>query len=101
MSNGIPIGAPCHRPEPKSAWTGRSRPIDATIVAESAATGRLSTRWFHGFEAVKTGQPARRGGGGGGGGGPRAGGGGGRTPPAPPPGGGPAARRRRGARARR
>src|SRR6476660_3708375 len=28
------------------------------ISAEPGATGSLSTRWFHGFEAGKTGQPA-------------------------------------------
>ncbi len=35
----------------------RSRPIVAIKVAESPAFGRASMRWFHTFEAGKTGQP--------------------------------------------
>src|SRR5215471_5146799 len=54
----MPIGCPSQRPEPKSACTGESRPIAAIISAEFGATGSLSTRSFHGFEAGKTGQPA-------------------------------------------
>src|SRR5581483_11796288 len=42
----------------KSACTGSSSPIERMISAEFAATGRSSTRWFHGFDAGKTGQPA-------------------------------------------
>src|SRR5437868_784909 len=52
----MPIGAPWYRPEPKSAWTGRSAPIEAISVAEFLATGRRSTRWFHGLLRGKTGQ---------------------------------------------
>ena len=35
----------------------RSRPIVAIKVAESPAFGRASIRWFHTFDAGKTGQP--------------------------------------------
>src|SRR5437763_7674757 len=52
----MPIGAPWYGPEPKSAWTGRSRPIEAMSVAELEATGSRSTRWFHGLSRGKTGQ---------------------------------------------
>ena len=58
---GIPIGAPSQSPEPKSGWRPVPAPIDPMIAAESGATGRRSTRRFHGFEAGKTGQPASRG----------------------------------------
>src|SRR5581483_3447988 len=54
----MPIGCPSQRPEPKSACRPVSRPIEAISCAEFAATGSLSTRWFHGFDAGKTGQPA-------------------------------------------
>src|SRR5438105_7663333 len=54
----MPIGCPSQSPEPKSACTGASSPIERIIAAEFGATGSLSTRWFHGFEAGKTGQPA-------------------------------------------
>ena len=53
---GIPIGPPSQRPEPKSACMWSSAPIAATIRSDSAATGSLSTRWFQGLEAGKTGQ---------------------------------------------
>src|SRR5262245_65329904 len=53
-SNGIPIGEPCHRPEPKSAWRPVETPIEAMIAAELRATGSLSTRRFHGFDFGKT-----------------------------------------------
>src|SRR4051794_15092926 len=59
----MPMGPPSQRPEPKSAWTLVVAPIEATIAAESAATGSASTRWFHGFEAGDTGErlgPRRR-----------------------------------------
>src|SRR6185312_14566038 len=56
MSNGIPIGPPFHVPEPKSACTGASSPIEAISRAESRATGSLSMRWFHALLAGKTGQ---------------------------------------------
>src|SRR2546426_1420329 len=58
----MPVGLPSQRPEPKSAWTGASRPIERIIAAEFGATGSLSTRWFQGFAAGKTGQPAISGG---------------------------------------
>ena len=45
-----------HLPEPKSAWTGASSPIEAISWAESEAMGSLSTRWFHALFAGKTGQ---------------------------------------------
>src|ERR1044072_7453563 len=54
-SNGMPIGEPSHSPEPKSAWRPVEAPIELTIAAEFAATGSLSTRWFHGFDFGKTG----------------------------------------------
>ena len=47
---------PSQSPLPKSACTPES-PIDAISVAELAATGSLSTRWFHAFVAGNTGQP--------------------------------------------
>src|SRR5512144_2689155 len=50
----MPIGPPSHRPEPKSACSPRSRPIDEMIVSEFAATGSVSTRWFQGLDAGKT-----------------------------------------------
>jgi len=50
---GMPMREPSHRPLPKSAWTPES-PIEAIIVAESAATGSLSTRWFHALVAGNT-----------------------------------------------
>src|SRR5581483_4295115 len=55
-SNGIPIGPPSHLPEPKSACTGEPRPIDLIRWAEPADTGSLSTFWFQGLFAGKTGQ---------------------------------------------
>ena len=57
----MPIGEPSQRPEPKSAWSPVSVPIEPMIAAEFWATGSLSTRRFHGFVFGKTGQ---RGGGG-------------------------------------
>ncbi len=51
---GIPIGPPSQSPEPKSAWTWSPTPIERTIASEPAATGSLSTRWFHAFVAGKT-----------------------------------------------
>src|SRR6266480_1804782 len=59
----MPIGCPSQSPEPKSACTGASSPIARIITAEFRATGHLSTRAFHGFDAGKTGQPAIEGGG--------------------------------------
>src|ERR1044071_5248165 len=53
----MPIFEPSQRPEPKSAWTPTSVPIDAITCAEFAATGSVSTRWFHAFVAGKSGQP--------------------------------------------
>src|SRR2546430_12819623 len=53
----MPISEPPQSPEPKSACTPTSVPIEAMIWAEFAATGTLSTRWFHGFVAGKSGQP--------------------------------------------
>src|SRR5579862_6411939 len=55
-SKGMPIGPPSQVPEPKSACTGAFKPIEAISWAEFAATGSLSTRWFHGLFAGKTGQ---------------------------------------------
>src|SRR6476619_1758298 len=52
---GIPIGAPSQSPEPKSAWTLPFAPIERTISSELAATGSVSTRWFHAFDFGKTG----------------------------------------------
>src|SRR5262245_63301696 len=54
-SNGMPIGPPSHSPEPKSGCRPVPAPIDWIICAEFAATGSESTRWFHAFEAGKTG----------------------------------------------
>jgi hypothetical protein len=54
----MPIGLPSQRPEPKSACTESSSPIERMISAEFGATGSLSRRWFHGFEVRDTGQPA-------------------------------------------
>src|SRR3954447_17721936 len=51
---GMPIGPPSQRPEPKSACSPRSRPIEEMTASEFAATGSASTRWFHGFDAGKT-----------------------------------------------
>src|SRR5438093_1091693 len=53
---GIPIGAPSQSPEPRSAWTLPFAPIEPTISSEFAATGSVSTRWFHAFDFGKTGQ---------------------------------------------
>src|SRR4051794_41829128 len=54
----MPIGPPLYRPEPKSAWTGRSAPIAAMIRPELAATGRRSTR---SFQALSRGESGQRG----------------------------------------
>jgi hypothetical protein len=51
----MPIGPPSQRPDPKSGWSPVERPIDAMIRSESAATGSVSTRWFHALLAGKTG----------------------------------------------
>src|SRR3954466_16145106 len=51
----MPIGPPSHWPAPKSGWRPVERPIDAMIVDESAATGSVSTRWFHALFAGKIG----------------------------------------------
>ena len=53
---------PSQRPEPKSACTPPPTPIDAITVAESAATGSLSTGAFQTLDAGKTGQPPSFGG---------------------------------------
>ncbi len=55
-ANGIPIGEPLYRPEPKSGWTWLLSPMRALMRAEFLATGSRSTRWFHGFSAGNTGQ---------------------------------------------
>src|SRR5438477_5789885 len=55
-SNGIPIGCPLYRPEPKSGWRPTPLPIDAISGAEFVATGSESTRWFHALSAGKIGQ---------------------------------------------
>ena len=60
---GIPIGLPSQSPEPKSAWTWSSSPIERTIASESAATGSRSTRWFQGCPRERPGRRARRAGG--------------------------------------
>ena len=52
-SNGMPIGAPSQSPEPKSGWSPVESPIDAISCAEFAATGSVSTRWFHALLAGK------------------------------------------------
>ena len=55
---GIPIGPPSQRPEPKSGCRPVSAPIERDDRAPSPrATGSVSTRWFHGLSAGKTGQP--------------------------------------------
>src|SRR5581483_11835474 len=54
-SNGMPIGPPFQRPEPKSAWRPVPAPIDWISCAEFAATGSASTRWFHALSDGKTG----------------------------------------------
>src|SRR5512132_1149629 len=62
-SNGIPIGEPAHRPEPKSAWRPVETPIVAMIAAELRATGSVSTRRFQGFDfgnTVQRGAPGTR-----------------------------------------
>ena len=53
-SNGIPIGEPSQRPEPKSACRPVSTPIEAMTAAELRATGSLSTRRFQGLVFGKT-----------------------------------------------
>ena len=53
-SNGIPIGEPSQRPEPKSACRPVQTPIEAMIAAELRATGSLSTRRFQGLVLGKT-----------------------------------------------
>src|SRR3569833_2575722 len=60
-SNGMPIGPPSHWPEPKSGWRPVEPPIEAMICAESAATGSVSTRWFHGLFTGKTGHAGAEG----------------------------------------
>src|SRR3954454_6250899 len=50
--NGMPYFVP------KSGCTGSSRPIARTIASEPGRVGSPSTRWFHGFEAGNTMQPA-------------------------------------------
>src|SRR5215813_4082649 len=52
----MPIGCPCQRPAPKSAWSPLVAPIELMIVAESDSTGSLSTGTFHGLSAGKTAQ---------------------------------------------
>ena len=64
-SYGIPIGPPSQRPEPKSAFSAPSTPIERTIAAESGATGSASTRWLVDQPDGNSGQPAIGGGGGG------------------------------------
>jgi hypothetical protein len=54
--DGIPIGPPSQRPEPKSAWTSCMAPIELTSVRESLRTGSLSTGLFHKLDAGKIGQ---------------------------------------------
>src|SRR4051794_19761300 len=55
----MPIGRPSQRPEPKSACTPSSSPIERTMASESGATGSASTRWFVEKSAGNRGQPAR------------------------------------------
>src|SRR3954451_12677487 len=50
--NGMPYFVP------KSGCTGSSRPMARTIASDPGRTRSPSTRWFHGFEARKTMQPA-------------------------------------------
>ena len=54
----MPIGPPSQRPDPKSAFSAPSTPIERTIAAESGATGSVSTRWFVDQQDGKSGQPA-------------------------------------------
>src|SRR5947199_8973012 len=54
----MPIGLPSQVPDPKSACTPLSRPIEATIAAEFDATGSLSRRRLIAKELVNTGQLA-------------------------------------------
>src|SRR5208337_3444092 len=42
----MPIGAPAHRPAPKSGCSGKPAPIVFTYAVEPAASGRLSTGAF-------------------------------------------------------
>src|SRR3954467_4969258 len=58
----MPIGPPSQRPEPKPAWRPGWAPSGAIRRCESAATGSLSTRSFHGLVVGKTGQPPAPGG---------------------------------------
>src|SRR5918996_354413 len=54
----MPIGLPSQRPEPKSACTLSSSPIERTMASELEATGRWSTRWLVVKSAGNSGQPA-------------------------------------------
>ena len=54
----MPIGPPAYRPEPKSAFSAPSTPIERTIAAESGATGSVSTRWLVEKPDGNSGQPA-------------------------------------------
>ena len=57
-SYGMPIGPPSHSPEPKSALSEPSSPIERTIALESRATGSESTRWLVDHVGGNSGQPA-------------------------------------------
>src|SRR5262245_24494528 len=51
---GIPIGAPSHVPEPKSACTGALRPMLDTYVDDFANTGRCETSACHTLSAGRS-----------------------------------------------
>src|SRR5215207_1805636 len=54
----MPIGPPSQRPEPKSALSVPSSPIERTIAAELRATGSASTPRFVDHAGGTSGQPA-------------------------------------------
>src|SRR5579872_3236340 len=54
--NGIPIGAPNQRPDPKSAWLGLAGPMEFTYAADIGCTGSVSMRAFQTLLAGNTGQ---------------------------------------------
>jgi hypothetical protein len=55
-SYGMPIGRPWYVPDPKSACSPSSRPMEATMRCESRATGSRSTGRLVGKERGSIGQ---------------------------------------------
>ena len=53
VMNGMPIGPPSHRPEPKSAWNPREAPIVFTSVTEKQRIHRTMELAMKVFEARK------------------------------------------------